>query len=97
MCEIEPIAEDVLKYEAGQLTDEADLVEMFQYLISTGLAWKMPNHYGRLASEFLRAGVCIHPKDMEPDEEADANSDPIITGAIEVIKQIFCALAVGWT
>jgi hypothetical protein len=47
----------IMQYESGELSDE-ETIKLFQYLIDTGLAWKLQEHYGRTATELIKAGVC---------------------------------------
>lgn len=52
----------IIAYEQGELTQD-EVVEMFQELIDTGMAWKLQGHYGRTASNFIDAGLCVVPSD----------------------------------
>lgn len=45
-----------LAYETGELTDEDEILEFFQGLVDTGLAWSLQGHYGRAAKALLDAG-----------------------------------------
>ena len=46
----------IIAYENGQL-DEAGVIELFQSLVNTGLAWSLQGHYGRTAKALIEAGL----------------------------------------
>lgn len=53
-----PIPVDkIIDYEQGMLPD-AEVLELFQYLIDTGLCWQLQGHYGRQAAALIEAGYC---------------------------------------
>jgi len=47
----------MMAYESGEL-DEVGIVELFQHLIDSGLAWSLQGTYGRMARDLIKAGVC---------------------------------------
>jgi hypothetical protein len=47
----------IMDYEGGEL-DRDEIVEGFQHLIDTGLAWTLQGHYGRTAAALIEAGLC---------------------------------------
>lgn len=47
--------ENLIRYESEGLDDE-ELIEFFQYLVDTGMAWSLQGHYGRTASALIEAG-----------------------------------------
>lgn len=47
----------IMKYENGEMTDD-EVIEMFQELIDSGLAWKLQGHYGRTAMALIEGGFC---------------------------------------
>jgi hypothetical protein len=47
----------VIAYEQGEL-DEEGIIDMFQQLINSGLAWQMQGSYGRTAKALIDAGYC---------------------------------------
>ena len=51
----------IMAYEGGELSEE-EVIEGFQTLIDSGLAWKLQGHYGRVAMALLRLGLCHHKK-----------------------------------
>lgn len=48
----------IIDYEDGVLSDE-EVVELFQELINSGLAWQLQGHYGRMANALIEAGECV--------------------------------------
>ena len=55
--------ENIIKYENGEMKEE-EVIEFFQDLINTGMAWQFQGHYGRTAAYLIEAGHCTTP-DME--------------------------------
>jgi hypothetical protein len=45
----------IIRYEQGDLSNE-DVLELFSYLIKSGLAWNLQGHYGRTAKSFVEGG-----------------------------------------
>lgn len=43
-------------YETEQL-DSDGVVELFQELVRTGMAWQLQGHYGRTAQRMIQAGL----------------------------------------
>jgi len=46
----------ILDYEMGILED-TEVVELFQELVNTGLAWTLQGSYGRTAKDLIEQGV----------------------------------------
>jgi len=51
----------IMAYEGGEISHE-DFVELFQYLVDTGLAWRLQGSYGRLAEVLIGDGVIKAPQ-----------------------------------
>ncbi len=50
------VTDAIIEYEQGDLSDDKT-VELFQYLVDTGMAWQLQGSYGRMAHAMLQAGV----------------------------------------
>ena len=46
-------------YETGNMTEEG-VIEFFQELVNSGLAWSLQGHYGRTAMHLIECGL-VHP------------------------------------
>jgi len=51
------ILKNLLRYEIG-LLDEDEVIDLFQELIDTKLAWTLQGSYGRLAEQLITSGFC---------------------------------------
>jgi hypothetical protein len=47
---------NIIAFESGEL-EEHEVIEFFQHLVSTGLAWSLQGSYGRAASALIEAGL----------------------------------------
>lgn len=56
------LVSSIQDYESGSL-DEDGTIELFQYLVDTGLAWTLQGSYGRQAERMLDAGLIHHASD----------------------------------
>jgi len=52
----------IIKYESGDM-DEHELIEFFQGLIDSGMAWQLQGSYGRMAMHLINEGICTPPKE----------------------------------
>lgn len=67
----------VTAYEAGDLTED-EIIDGFQAMVNSGVAWALQGHYGRTAEALLEAGLIVLPTPREvtprcplhPDEGA---------------------------
>jgi hypothetical protein len=46
----------IIAYEDGALSWK-EVLRLFAFLIRTGLAWHLQGHYGRTASDLIKAGI----------------------------------------
>ena len=49
--------DQMIAFEDGSLDDEG-VINLFQNLINTGLAWKLQGFYGRTAANLIENGYC---------------------------------------
>lgn len=55
----------MMRYEGGgEPLNEDEVVELFQHLVDTGLAWSLQGHYGRTAQAMIERGM-VTPKGGE--------------------------------
>lgn len=47
----------IIDFENGEL-DRDGIIELFQYLIDTGMAWTLQGSYGRAAQALIEKGLC---------------------------------------
>jgi len=51
------------KYEEGEM-DEHEMIEFFQFLVDSGLAWTLQGSYGRMAMDLIEDGVVVMPEEQ---------------------------------
>ena len=56
-----PDINDIIEYEAGQMSEER-VIDFFQELINSGMAWQLQGHYGRIAQALIDEGICYQPE-----------------------------------
>ena len=57
----------MIRYEETGL-NEADTILLFQYLVDTGMAWRLQGFYGRQAMALIEMGLVTRPEAEEPPE-----------------------------
>lgn len=60
----------IIQYEGGEQSAEETL-RLFQYLVDTGLAWKLQGHYGRTAKTLIDKGLVSASANEEPTHTLD--------------------------
>ena len=50
------LTSQIIAFETGEL-DHDGIIELFQHLVDTGLAWSLQGHYGRTAAALIEAGL----------------------------------------
>jgi hypothetical protein len=58
--EMMPDVNKIIRYEQNEM-DEEEIIEMFQDLINSGMAWRLQGHYGRTAKALIEEGLCTLP------------------------------------
>lgn len=51
----------IIEFETGE-SNEEEVIELFQYLVDSGLAWSLQGSYGRTAQALIEAGYVISSK-----------------------------------
>jgi hypothetical protein len=46
----------IIKFETDEMTSTEEVIELFQHLVDTGMAWSLQGWYGRTASALIEAG-----------------------------------------
>lgn len=46
------LTDRILDYEMGDISED-DMLELFQELVDTGMAWRLQGHYGRTADYLI--------------------------------------------
>lgn len=52
---------DVVRYEAGEM-DCDEIVQFFQFLVDSGMAWTLQGSYGRQAARLIADGKITPPQ-----------------------------------
>ncbi len=52
----------IMAFEGGEIETEDELLEGFQHLVDSGLAWQLQGSYGRAAAAMIEAGMIADPR-----------------------------------
>lgn len=47
----------ILQFENGELTEDYEILDLFQELVDTGMAWSLQGYYGRTAHDLIERGL----------------------------------------
>lgn len=71
------IVDDIIAYESGMM-DEDTMIEFFQKLVDSGVAWQLQGSYGRQAARLIEQGLVSdwHQRDHATDHGEVADDAP---------------------
>lgn len=52
------VLDRIISWECGEMEAEEDVLDFFQGLIDSGMAWMLQGSYGRMAATLIEAGHC---------------------------------------
>lgn len=53
-----------MDYEGGDISED-EMIDGFQELVNSGLAWQLQGHYGRMAAALIEAGLIRDPRGQD--------------------------------
>ena len=62
---------DIMDFESGAMETKEEILDFFQRLVDTGVAWTLQGSYGRAAASLLEQGL-ISPVRVSDDEADEA-------------------------
>ena len=62
--------DNIIRYEEGDMSEE-EMIQFFQGLVNTGLAWSLQGHYGRTAMHLIEQGLVKVGEDLEEESSDD--------------------------
>lgn len=55
------LATDIARYQAGEIEDRVEIIDLFQKLIDTGFAWHLDSLMQTVATDLIEQGYCTVP------------------------------------
>lgn len=74
----------IIAYEAGEL-DNDQIIELFQNLVNTGMAWQLQGSYGRTAESLIEQGLVTRPAQKSKPKASLTN--PVKVGPYEYVRR----------
>jgi hypothetical protein len=51
------LVQKIIDWEQGLLQEEQEVIDFFQELVDTGMAWRLQGAYGRVATALINQGL----------------------------------------
>ena len=51
------LVQRIIDFETGEMQTEEEVLDFFQDLINTGMAWRLQGYYGRTAASLIDQGL----------------------------------------
>jgi hypothetical protein len=66
----QPSVDDIIRYEQDEMS-QGEVVNFFQGMIDSGLAWQFQGHYGRTAAALIEHGYCAGDSSVVDSKRGD--------------------------
>lgn len=64
--ETNALVDKIIAFEGGEMQTEEEVIELFQELVDTGMAWSLQGSYGRMARDLINMGyVTYNPESTD--------------------------------
>ena len=54
------LADKIIAFECDEMETEEEVIELFQELVDTGMAWSLQGSYGRAARDLINMGYVTY-------------------------------------